>query len=119
MTYERFCKIIFWAVGFHKTASDPLDSTYHIKIFKPGADSLDHVLALGVGRRARVQGRMESRAHLLDARLELLALEERYEHCFVDLVTLNRKNSIKIVFTIMFIYYRYAVENYCITYYLL
>lgn len=68
---------------------------YHVKIFKPGADAHDHVLPFGVGRRARVQGRVESRTHLLDTRLQLLALEECYEHRLVDLVALRKCQNIR------------------------
>lgn len=66
------------------------DVSYHVEILESGADSLHHVLSLGVGRWARVQGGVEAGAHLFDARLELLALEERYKHSLVDFVALGK-----------------------------
>lgn len=62
---------------------------HHVKILKPGPHSLHHVLSLGVRWRTWVQTRVEARAHLLDAGLQLFTLEERYEHCLVDLITLE------------------------------
>lgn len=64
-------------------------STDHVEVLETCTNTLHHILALGVRGWAGVERRVEAGAHLLDAGLQLLALEERHKHRLVDLVALK------------------------------
>jgi hypothetical protein len=64
-----------------------------VEILDAGHDAHGHFPAVGGSLGARVQGGPETLADLLNARLQLVTLEEDDEHALVHLVTLQIEPS--------------------------
>ena len=69
---------------------------HSVQILNASHDADGHFATFGRSLRARVKSSAESLANLLDAGLELVALEEDDKHRLVHLVTLQKKSRKKV-----------------------
>lgn len=71
---------------------------YRVQVLDPGHDAHGHLPPVCRRLGAGVQRGAEALAYLLDARLQLVSLEEYDEHRLVHLVRLRKKGCISLTF---------------------